>query len=53
MKLSTALILLAVVTIGSLIANLIALKIAADQASAQLDGLQASNPLLSLFASKK
>ena len=49
MKLSTALILLAVVTVGALVANLVALKIAADQANAALSDATKSNPLLSLF----
>lgn len=45
------LIVLALV-IGGTLANLIALKIAADQVSAQIDAGVTSSPLLSLLAKK-
>lgn len=37
------------IVIGGTIANLIALKIAADQASKQLNSAAGANPLLKLF----
>ena len=49
MKITDALILLFVIVIGATLANLIALKIAADQ----VQGSVSSSPLLGLFGSLK
>lgn len=44
------LFIVAAVVIGGTLANLIALKIAADQVSAQINAGVTSNPLLSLLS---
>jgi hypothetical protein len=52
LSLSDALLLFVVILAAALTANLIALKIAATQASAALNDAQASTPWLSLLTRK-
>jgi len=52
MKWKTALTLFVLMVAAGTIANLIALKIAADQANAALADVKASSPLLSLLGKR-